>query len=223
MIVIASHNNIELLSSLLFQLSQIDLKGHRICVVDTNSDVGAYQWTLSKLKYACRDIFFETKNYSCWDTGAYLHAYKTYRADKFIFLQDSLSITNPDIISEIDDLLDEYDVVPMFNFKYAYDNPEQKRWVEHGLHFSSLPRDGVFGPIFAATKSVLDRIPPDWHKEPTNKNEACGMERRWALEFHILGASMHFLEYIPHNRWGDFWTGHSDFSHNIKKTWPGRA
>lgn len=223
MIVIASHDSTEFLTLMLSRLSEINLNGHEICVVDTNSTHVPYLRTVDWLRKTCPHIHFDRKEYTCWDTGAYVHGYKNYTADKYIFLQDSLYIVNPNLIVEIDAMLNDYDVVPMFNFGYGYDNADQQRWVEDGMPVTSTPQDGIFGPIFSATKSALDRIPADWFREPKNKNEGCGMERRWALMFHLINATKKTYEHVPYERWMDFWKGHEDYRKNVAKFWVHRT
>lgn len=219
MIVVASHDSTEFLTLMLSRLSEINLNGHDVCIVDTNSTHVPYLKTVEWLRNICPNIKFDRKEYTCWDTGAYVHGYRNYTAEKYIFLQDSLFLVNPNFVVEIDAMLDEYDVVPLFNFGYGYDNEAQRLWAEDGMEVTSLPEDGFFGPIFAARKSALDRIPSEWFREPTNKVEGCGMERRWSLMFHLTGATKKYYEYVPHNRWMDFWNGHPDYRQNVAKFW----
>jgi hypothetical protein len=219
MIVIASHDKIDLLEDMLFRLSEINLNNHKVLVVDTNSQDQEYLLGIEKLKLEYPSVQFDRKLYSCYDSGAYLHAYNNYHSEKYIFLQDSLIVENPDFFVQVDAMLDEYDVVPMFNFIFLYDSMEQRSWCEEGLDINSPPTDGIFGPIFAVNRAALDKIPKSYLKEPTSKVEACGMERYWSLIFHLTGATKKYLEYIPHERWNDFWNCHGDFRKNIAKVW----
>ena len=195
MIVIASHDNIELLKDMLLRLSEINLNGHEVLVVDTNSQDETYLHAIEQFKLQYPSVQFDRKLYSCYDSGAYLHAYKNYKRERYIFLQDSLSIENPDFFVQVDAMLDEYDVVPMFNFHFIYDTEEQTRWCEDGLEITSLPEDGIFGPIFATNRIALDRIPPNLLKEPSTKTEACGMERYWSIIFHLTGSTKKYFEH----------------------------
>ena len=239
MIVIASHNNIECLARILKSLSKADTNGHRICVVDTNSTSDAYRDFVDHLKDQYPSIIFLRSNYDCYDSGAYLLAYRSFDDDTFIFLQDSVTISNKSFIPDVDTLLKEYDVVPFINFPFYFEGKEQKRWGEQGVipwHLKWLPlnthkqgfvinkypKEAFFGPMFGVTKSALDKIPARWHVEPTTKVQACAMERRWALLFHYTGASIQVYEYVPHDRWNDFWNMHPDFRQNIQKAWMSR-
>jgi len=82
----------------------------------------------------------------------------------------------------------------MYSFVYGYDNEEQKKFAEQGLETHSMPRDGIQGPIFGVRTKTLDKLPKEWLLiEPQIKNEGCGMERRWSLMFHLVGASKYYL------------------------------
>jgi len=187
MIVIAVHNRIDLLNHMLGRLSEINLNGHQVLFVDTNSDKPEFLEAYAAAKAQYPKFMFDKKDYACWDSGAYLHAYRTYQADCYHFLQDSISLTNDHYFSEIDQKLNDFDVVPLYDFPYRYDSEEQRRWAEDGLAYASLPDKGIFGPIFSARKSAMDQIPIDWHREPNTALYGMGMERRWSLMFHMLG------------------------------------
>jgi hypothetical protein len=201
MIVVASHNRIDLLENMINRLKKIDLNKHRVLIVDTNSDNTDFKQRFKELQKQNPEFIFNKKDYTCWDSGAYIHAYKTYVDDSFIFLQDSLTITNNHLIPIIDGYLKNYEVVPFINFGYGYENEEQKEFVEQGLDVTSKPPHGIFGPIFGVRTETLDKLPKEWLIEPHNKNLGCGMERRWSLMFHLIGASKHYLEIedIPNN------------------------
>lgn len=116
MIVIASHDRIDFLKNLLTQLHSIDLNGHTILVVDTNSTDKYFLENIDGLTKSFPNVLFDRKDYDCWDSGAYIHAYNNYISDRYIFLQDSIEITNPNVIIEWDNMLNLNDVVPMYNF-----------------------------------------------------------------------------------------------------------
>lgn len=209
MIVIASHNNIDLVSNLLAQLHDIDLNGHEILVVDTNSTDTEYLELISSVVGQYKDVTFVKKDYKCFDSGAYIHAYLNYTSNRYIFLQDSISIVDKDIILKWDKLLDSSDVVPMYNFEFGYDNDDQKIWSEDMINHTSYPEFGIFGPIFAINRYALDIIPRDWLKDPHCKMHACAMERRWSLIFHVLGMKIHFMVHMNKNEIWEFLNGHA--------------
>jgi len=218
MIVVATHDNINFLQTMLNRLSKIDLNGHKVLIVNTNSTNLEYINYFTTLPSKYSQFKFDTINYDCWDSGAYIHAYRNYKADKYIFLQDSISIMNQKLIPMWDALLDVYDVVPFINFGYGYENNEQKLFAERGLPVSILPLYAIFGPIFGINRRTMDKIPEEWLIAPSNKNEGCGMERRWSLMFHIIGASTHYMEFE------NFQTNHTIYTtrNNIHKHFVGR-
>jgi hypothetical protein len=194
MIVVASHDNINFLQNMLNKLSEIDLSNHDVLIVNTNSTDSEYINYFTTLPNKYSEFKFDTIDYDCWDSGAYIHAYRNYKTDKYIFLQDSITIMNKKLIPMWDALLDLYDVVPFINFGYGYENEEQKTFVEQGMDFETLPSRGIFGPIFGVNRSIMDKLPNEWLITPSNKSEGCGMERRWSLMFHIVGATKHYME-----------------------------
>lgn len=216
MIVFASHDNINLLQLNLSRLCELDLNGHDVLIVDTCSKDNRYIREFHRLKKQYPQFRFIRKEYSSWDTGAYLHAYKHYDASRYIFLQDSLYMSSNTFIKDIDALLDEYDVVPMFDHYYTYDSEADKQWVEDGLPVTSRPDYLFFGPLFATHRSVLDKIPKEWHREPNDKLTSTRMERRWALMFHLIGAT---CKYYNKTNYGHFWQKFPCTQHRIRKVW----
>jgi hypothetical protein len=194
MIVVASHNRIDLLENYLNNLTNLNLNGHDVLIINTNSDDKDYIKFFQEIPYQYPKFQFETLNYTSWDSGAYIHAYEKYPRGRYIFLQDSTEITNPNLIPIWDDLLDKYEVVPWINFGYHYENEEQKEFTEQGLNVTSLPDRAITCPIFGIRKETLDKIPKEWLIKPYNKITGCGMERRWSLMFHLLGISKYYIE-----------------------------
>jgi hypothetical protein len=194
MIVIATHDNIDILNTLLNSLKNVDLKNHEVSIIDTNSQSQNFIDYFSNLKNILPYNFYRL-DYTCYDSGAYMWAYQNLKADSWIFLQDSIEIINPDWIQEIDNLLKEYEVVAGFDFPYSYDpHPLQKPWVESNIEFINYPESGIFGPMFSVRNSTMDKIPKHWFKWPTEKLMQQGMERRWSLMFHSINATKTYLE-----------------------------
>jgi hypothetical protein len=208
MIVVASHNRIDCLDSIIKNLLNINTNNHKILIVDTGSDNINYLKYFNECKSKYSNIIFERIENKCWHFGAFFHAYQSYKTeDKFIFLQDSLTIVNSNLILEWDSLLNEFDVVPWANFGYWHQNEEARAYTEDDLPNSDKPTDSIFGPIFGINKSSLDKIPKEWIKPITNRVEGCAMERRLSLMFHILKLKKHYIDYEE----GDFAV------HNIKR------
>jgi hypothetical protein len=85
MIVIPSHDRIDLLVKMVRRLCEIDLNGHEVLIVDTNSDSEQYKEFInhdfSSFLESNPNFKFVRKDYKCRDSGAYIHAYKNYPAD----------------------------------------------------------------------------------------------------------------------------------------------
>jgi hypothetical protein len=218
MIVVASHNRVDLLSNVIKNLSAINLNNHEVLIVDTNSDDEEYKEFFKECEIEYPEILFRTLNQTCWDSGAYIYAYNTFDSNRYIFLQDSLEITNNNLIPLWDNFLSLYEVVPFINFGYFYESDEQKTWSEEGLNTVTVPKDSIFGPIFGVRRETLDKIPKEWLKVPVNKIQGCGMERRWSLMFHLLNCSKHYIEYT------NFKKNHTVYTakNNIDKKFFGR-
>ncbi len=197
MIVVATHNDSNLLNEICKNLSRINLHNQKVLIIDTNSNDISFINEFNYLKSLYKQFLFYRTDFKGWDSGAYIKAYENFpNEDKFIFLQDSLMI--PDRSKYIQhslELLDKYDVVAWTNFKYKFENKEQQKWSEEGLIDGITPVDSIFGPIFSVNKKTLDLLPKKWLKTPTNKNEACGMERRWSAMFQCIGASKYYIEH----------------------------
>lgn len=208
MIVIASHDKLDSLQALLFALCNMDVGGHEILVVDTNSRDPSYRNRISDILQDYPSVKYQRIYFDCWDSGAYILSYKNTTADSYIFLQDSIYINNSNFVLELDrDLLD-YDAAAYMGFDYDYDydfhyvpgwRDAQIQWVESDLQDIKAPTYGIFGPMFAIRRSALDAIPEKWlEKFPTNKMQQQGMERRWSLMLHTLGLNTKFRKVLPH-------------------------
>ena len=223
MIVIAAHDRIDLLAQMLKRLKDVDLNKHEILVVDTNSTNKEFLNGIVNLINEYPGIKFERKAYTCWDSGAFIHGYRNYRRARYIFLQDSIYIKNPNLIVELDAMLDVVDVAAIIDFKYGYQDETHRGWVEEDLgDITSWPERGIFGSMFAVRRSALDKLFPAWlNKQPLNKVQAIGMERRWSLMFHLTNASKKYMHHIPDNEWDSFYNSEND-KFNITKYWMNR-
>jgi hypothetical protein len=218
MIVFASHNNTNLLDLQLERLCELNLNGHDVLFVDTVSTDKTYIRYFNEMKQKYLQFTFVRTENMCWDTGAYLHAYRNYKRERYIFLQDSLYITSDTFFVDMDRMLDEYDVVPIFDFYFDI-KEHTKEWITDGLPVNSFPQYGYFGPIFGVNRSTLDKIPPEWHRIPHDKVTATHMERRWALMFHLIGAKQRYFNRI---NYGHFWSQFPCTQRHIRKIWLNR-
>jgi hypothetical protein len=194
MIVIVTHDNIDILNTFLNSLKNVDLNNHEVSIIDTNSQSQNFIDYFFNLKNTLPYNFYKL-DYKCYDSGGYIWAYQNLKSDNWIFLQDSIEIIRPDFIKKIDNKLEQYEVVGGFDFPYSYDpNELQKPWVETDIEFEDYPELGIFGPMFSVRNTTMDRIPKHWLKYPPNKLMQQGMERRWSLIFHSINATKTYLE-----------------------------
>lgn len=200
MIVFAVHERTDWINSVLNQLKQFNEKD--VLLVDTNSktnDVKQYFLNLNLEQFRFK-IFYERLDYDCYDTGAYIHAFKNYDYDTFYFFQDSIEFINPKIFETIDVLLHTYEVVAISSFPLIFDNQEQINWIMSNISQSEIAKIsgrkmfGIFGPMFSIKKESMNLIPKEWLIHPTIKNEAMAMERKWSIIFNIMNFKTTYLE-----------------------------
>jgi len=208
MIVFAVHGIIEKIEIVLEQLNKFNKID--VLIVDTNSpsDIVRLFYEKNKDKYKF-NLYYERINYMCYDSGAYINAFKKYDVEKYYFFQDSIEFINESIFIEINQLLDKFDVVAISSFPLIFDNYEQINWVfnnleintninlidmQTGRSFVNLPIYGIFGPMFSIKRETLLKIPNEWITEPINKNQAMAMERKWPIIFYLLNLSVTYIE-----------------------------
>lgn len=220
MITIATHDRIDLIANLLKDLSQINLNSHKVTVIDTNSKSEEFKIRFPKLQEYYPNFNFISLDYDCYDSGAYIYSVKSFKEEKsHIFFQDSIRITNPKLIEEIDSKLEEYDVVPLFNFIFSYWENE-KIWAEDDLpDIKTYPKYGIFGPMFSVKTEILNKLNPIWlDKIPTEKRQQTAMERRWAVLFHLIEAKVYYLNYLEDSIITNFTSGNPPECHPYN-TW----
>jgi glycosyltransferase involved in cell wall biosynthesis len=130
MIVIATNNGMEFLPRLLSSIEKYGSGEHKICVVDTGSDDEKF---LEYLKTLPEDYIVTQTPYKGYETGAYIHAYKNYVSDGYIFLHDSMEVLRADWIDMFTQK--DCDVCYYSHFNMAYDSQEQaQRLVDIGIY-----------------------------------------------------------------------------------------
>lgn len=188
MIVIPSHDRLDVLEQCLSSVFASNRNGHEVFVYDTNSKNSDYLRGIEGVIKKFPGTIFERSDEDCYEAGAQFYAYKNFASNTYFFIQDSVVITNNDFFVIVDEMLGEYDFVNFFEFKFNY-YPREKEWAEEGIPIVKLPKKGVFGSMFAVRKDVLDKIPREWLiKTPKNKTQSCAMERRWSIMFDYVGA-----------------------------------
>jgi hypothetical protein len=131
------------------------------------------------------NITTDVTPYAGYDTGAYIYAYKKYKEEYFIFLQDSITIKSPEWLNAFKSYRKLNVITAWVLFPMCWDNMEQCHWVENKIkRLIFRPATGVFGPMFQVARNTLKKIDKEYNLDnfiPTNKIvEQQGMERCWA-------------------------------------------
>jgi len=129
-----------------------------------------------------------------YPTGAYISAFKKYKSEYYIFLQDSMSIKDPNFVQEVENRLTDNNVVCLFECKTCgYDNDQQREFVYNSIgetEYDTL----IFGPVFFAKHDVLGRVFDQIKILPTTKPEESGMERAFGVLFKKNGIDVVAME-----------------------------
>lgn len=201
MIVIASYNGINFLPGLIKSLEEFGPHDEEYLVVNNQSTDPEFINYLNTLDSSL-NIKVETCPYNGYDTGAYLWAYRTFPAEEYMFLQDSIKIKDSNWFNEFrNKWTEDCGLVSWLVFDGMYDNSEQELFIKSAVGSSDTRGWGVFGPIFYTKKYVLDQLE---EKEllvnciPKNKNEQMGMERGWSAIMNLAGFTYSFIHYHNH-------------------------
>lgn len=199
MIVIATNNGMKYLPSLLASLELHGTGDHEVLVMDTGSsnpefltylkEIGDREWPFK--------LAVDRTPFSGYDTGAYIHAYRTREADTYVFMQDSVLVKSAGWIHAFESRLTfNVGCVPWLVFPMQWDNQDQIDWIQAKYRTNQWPPFGIFGPIFCATKEALDMLDSRRYLEviPSNKIEQQAMERGWATAFELSGLSVRPIE-----------------------------
>lgn len=124
------------------------------------------------------------------ETGAYINAFRKHYYSSYLFLQDSLRGLVEDVTEPF--RASGEDVVAWGRFPLFFDSPEQEKWVWDQYPGRTRPRQGIFGPIFYATRKAMKRLEDKnlFPKLPPNKMMAQGTERAWAFAFDRAGVTV---------------------------------
>lgn len=132
-----------------------------------------------------------------WDTSgggyttkAYIDAYRKHYYRSYLFLQDSLRGNVADVVAPFKD--NGAEAVAWGTFPMFFDEPLQAKWVLDQYPGRTMPRRGVFGPIFYATRKAMRRLEDKrlLPHPPPNKLMEQGVERAWAFAFDWAGIKL---------------------------------
>jgi hypothetical protein len=205
MIVIATHDGYEFLPRLLRSMEEHGTDNHKICIMDTGStDEATLQYLdgLDRSKY-----IVDQTPYKRYDTGAYIHAYRKYAEDEYLFLHDSLEVLTDDWLADFKSFNTEVCYYTAFVMRGLF--PEQTPYLKRVGIWDPNVVHGVFGPIFYTNRGVLNAINQRFDLDalmPTNKSEQMGMELGWGMMIASVTTSIgwlgNFETWLAANAWG---------------------
>lgn len=121
---------------------------------------------------------------------AFIDAYRRHYARSYLFLQDSLRSNVEDCVAPFKENGEE--VVAWGTFPMFFDDEYQAKWVLEQYPGNTMPRRGIFGPIFYATRKALQKIERKGllPATPPNRLMAQGTERAWAFACDWAGIKL---------------------------------
>lgn len=120
-------------------------------------------------------------------SSAFIRAFYQYPDyESYLFIQDSLRPTVDDIVLPFSSEGSEVVAWGLFPLS-IWDGDYQYQWVREQFPEEINPSHGIFGPIFYATRSAMERSEPWFPRRPRDRLEAQGTERAWAYTFAAAG------------------------------------
>lgn len=132
-------------------------------------------------------------------TAAYLWAYDNYRADRYLFVQDSMTAFGDPLPWFSNQLPAEGGAVAWGRFLMQWDTVEQRQHVED--QYPGVDADfGIFGPVFYTDRASLDLLAAKdlFPQIPRTRMEAQGTERAWAYAYAAAGLPVVGPEWSHH-------------------------
>jgi hypothetical protein len=187
MIVISAYNNLIYVQSLLNSM-RTSIIDEDVLVVCTCPKQTYFIESLSKHLIEANYPFkiqYTVAPSSGYDFGACYWAYQNYKDDYYIFLHDTLVVNHPQWFEKFKSFRHEntlntwcyFNIFPLATMYSEFFLPKMK---EYPVLDNTYP--GVFGPIFQISRKALCSIDEKYDLSqfiPSNKDEACAMERGW--------------------------------------------
>lgn len=124
-------------------------------------------------------------------TGAFIEAFRSQpNYGSYLFVQDSMRCTSRDCVKPFVGL---GPVVAWCVFPLFFDSEKQARYVRQQYPGVQEPDEGIFGPVFYATRDAMQAAEPHFPALPGTKLEAQGTERAWAFAFAAAGVTVNAL------------------------------
>lgn len=184
LVVIATNNGKKYLQKLLPTVK------YNYVVIDTGStDPASIKYFDSLL---CRKVRIN----GGYSPGAYEYAYRNIEAEEYFFMHDSMIVKKPNFI---EDFRAKGEVCAWLHFYFA---PEHGRDYLNKFPGEGNPTWAIFGPIFYAKKSAMDKLnelqllPPRCN----NRDEAVAAESGYGLAFHRAGIEVPIVEEMCNQR-----------------------
>ncbi|HEX6970003.1 MAG TPA: hypothetical protein VF174_14510 [Micromonosporaceae bacterium] len=147
-------------------------------------------------------------------TGAYLWAVGQYPADRYLFIQDSMTCLTADPVGWFEQQWPGSGAVAWGRFPMQWDGPRQEQWVRAqypGVETSH----GIMGPIFYTDRASLNLLAERGLLPaiPTDRIEAQGTERAWAYAYTAAGLPVagpewnHAQMQVDWGGWRKVWAG----------------
>lgn len=201
MIVIATNNGKSHLRATVAALAKFGTGRHEVLILDTGStcaeslrvleEVGAKSWPFN--------LEVSRTPYQAYDTGAYVHAYRNWQAESYLFMQDSIRPKCEGWVEAFEEKA-TYGVgcVPWLIFPMQWNCQEQIDFLIDKTGSQDWPPHGIFGPIFYATRTALETLDQRGFLDvlPSSKTEQMAMERVWPTAFALSGYALRPVEAV---------------------------
>jgi len=201
MIVVATHNGKDHLPVLLESLERHGVGGHDVLILDTGSTCRASLELLREVESRKWPFRLEVGKtpYQAYDSGAYVHAFRNWDAEGYLFMQDSVKPKRDDWVSAFESKA-TYGVgcVPWLIFPMQWNSQEQVDWLISTCGVNDWPPHGVFGPIFYAPRSAMESLDAKGFLDilPSDKTQQMAMERIWPTVFTLSGFAVRPVETV---------------------------
>lgn len=201
MIVIAAYNNIQILEKLLLSLNNTINLDEEVLIVCTDPKENKMVYYINNIpleKYNFK-IKCDVTPYAGYDSGAYIYVYQKYKREYYIFLQDSISVKDPNWLNIFKKERNEKKVNAWMKVKMKWWGSDQEKHVKSKFPSSiKIPSHLIFGPIFQCHVSFLNEVDKKYNINtfiPSDKtNGQSGMERGWSILCEDLNLELTSLE-----------------------------
>jgi hypothetical protein len=199
MIVVATHNGKGYLPGLLEGFEKFGTGKHEVLVLDTGSTCKESLELLQTFAVKKWPFKLEVSKtpYEAYDTGAYVHAFRNWPMEDYLFVQDSICPKRKDWVSAFEAKATfGVGCVPWLIFPMQWDNQEEVDWMMEKCGVNDWPPFGIFGPIFYAKREALESLDKRGLLDilPSCKNEQMAMERVWPTAFNLAGYAVRPVE-----------------------------